>query len=172
MALTTVVPNGNGTNGANFENIDEGTTSPNDADYFEVTAPNSLTRFFLLGDMPGDFDVATAVTIKSRHARTGSKGDFISWTTMRLYQSDETTVITADNTLTSTTTITTETFTPTITGGTSKTIWDGARIGYQTDAGTANTVRLYALQVEITYTAAAQSQAPRSMQVYRQWRMI
>ena len=164
MASTTVYPNGDGTktgwtnesSGTSnlYASVDEGTGSPNDADYNQVVTNNPIA--YLLGDMPSDFDTATAVTIKVRL----QKGVFKDWdrqfSTCALYKSDESTAITATCDLTGTTgTITTYTFTPTITGATDKTSWDGMRLKFNTPTGTVGVLLIYAMQVEIDYTTSS-----------------
>lgn len=168
MASTTVYPNGDGTkagwtNEASgtsnlYASVDEGTASPNDADFNQVVTTNNPIAY-LLGDMPSDFDTATAVTIKVRLNRFESKGADQQFSTCALYKSDESTAITATCDLTSTTgTITTYTFTPTITGATDKTSWDGMRLKFNTPTGTTGFLLIYAIQVEITYDVAATGQ--------------
>lgn len=163
MASTTVYPNGDGTktgwtgtgDASNlYANIDEGTDTPTDADYnTSDTTAAVQTIYFLLDNMPSDFDTATAVTIYLRVARAAGKVNKL-FDYCQLVQSDESTAITATASITTTTTITTVNYSPSITGGTSKTIWDGARLKVTTNA-TFGAVYLYAAQVAITYTAAA-----------------
>lgn len=167
MATTTVYPNADGTNGGwtdqassssnLYASVDEGTDSPNDADYSQCVS--NVTMAYLLGNMPGDFDAATAVTIKVRLQRGVVKGWDRQFSTCALYKSDESTAITATCDLTGTTgTVTTFTFTPTITGATDKTSWDGMRLKFNTPTGTSGSLFIYAVQIEITYSVAAAGQ--------------
>lgn len=163
MSTTTVYTNGDGTK-TNWQNsagnstnlytyVDEGTDSPNDADYLQPSATSSL--FLLLGDMPSDFSVATSVSISVRFKQTTSKGDFSYLSTFQLVQSDESTALTAAVTASRPTTFTTQTATPTITGNTDKTSWDGARIKLTPFIGSAGLVQVSAIQVTVTYTATS-----------------
>lgn len=164
MASTTVYPNGDGTK-ASWSNeslgtsnlyaaVDEGTNSPNDADYNQASTNDVIA--YLVGDMPSDFDTATAVTIKVRLSRVTSKGADRQFSTCALYKSDESTAITSTCDLTGTTgTATTYTFTPSITGATDKTSWDGMRLKFNTPTGTTGSIFIYAVQIEITYSVAA-----------------
>ncbi len=164
MATTTVYPNGDGTktgwtnesSGTSnlYASVDEGTDSPNDADCNQAFTNDVIA--YLLGDMPVDFGTATAVTVKVRLARTEIKGNDRQFSTCALYKSDESTAITATCDLTGTTaTVTTFTFTPTITGATDKTSWDGMRLKFNTPTGTSGALRIYAIQVEIDYTTSS-----------------
>ncbi|MCA9098481.1 MAG: hypothetical protein KDA36_08850 [Planctomycetaceae bacterium] len=164
MSTATVLPNGDGTT-TNWQDdsggttnlytrIDEGTASPNDTDYVSTSVQNQNV-YFQLGDMPADFGTATGVTIKLRVARTSSKGDFIQFVNCQLMQNDQTTAICAASTITDSTTITTYSYTPSITGATSKTAWDGMRLRVKSGTGTAGSCRIYSAQVEVTYTAVS-----------------
>lgn len=167
MATTTVYPNGDGTNGGwtneasgssnLYASIDEGTGSPNDADY--SIAVSNVTMAYLLGNMPSDLDTVTACTVKVRLQRQTAKGADRQFSTCAIYQSDESTALTATCDLTSTTsTITTYTFNPSVTGATDKTSWDGARLKFNTPTGSSGGILIYAAQVEITYSVAAAGQ--------------
>lgn len=167
MATTTVYPNGDGTNGGwlnevssssnLYLSVDEGTDSPNDADY--SIADSNVTMAYLLGNMPSDLDTVTACTVKVRLQRQTFKGADRQFSTCAIYQSDESTALTATCDLTSTTsTITTYTFNPSVTGATDKTSWDGARLKFNTPTGSSGGILIYAAQVEITYSTAAAGQ--------------
>lgn len=164
MASTTVYPNGDGTttgwtNEASgtsnlWDSVDEGTVTPVDANYNQVFTNDVIA--YLIGNMPSDFDTATAVTVKVRLQRGVVKGWDRQFSTCALYKSDESTEITATCDLTGTTgTVTTFTFTPSITGATDKTSWDGMRLKFNTPTGTSGSLWIYAVQVEITYSLAA-----------------
>lgn len=163
MSSTIVYPNGDGSKGGwtddgggttnIYSKISEGTASPNDANYVLTATPNDAV-YFLLGDMPGDFGDATAVTIKIRAACSWAKTDWLQTLTARLVQSDESTAITAVSSNISTTeTIATFSVSPTITGATGKSAWDGARLKISSANETSGGILyVYASQVEINYT--------------------
>lgn len=164
MASTTVYPNGDGTktgwtnesSGTSnlWDSVDEGTVTPVDANYNQVVTNDVIA--YLLQDMPPDFGTATAVTIKVRLQRGVVKEWDRQFSTCALYKSDESTAITATCDLTSTDgTVTTFTFTPTITGATDKTTWDGMRLKFNTPTGTYGYLFIYAIQVEIDYTTSS-----------------
>lgn len=168
MSSTTVYPNGDGSKGSwaifgggtsnIYTVISEGTASPNDSDY--IAGPFGAGNYFmLLGDMPGDFGTATAVSFKIRAQYSTSKGDNKSFN-CRLYKSDESTVITGTTNTSVSGSFTTYTITPSITGATDKTSWDGARLQVSPQAGSSSgSIFISAVQVEITYTAAASGAA-------------
>ena len=179
MASTTVYPNGDGTiNGWTewapstggttnlYQKIDEGTASPNDSDSV-IGGYAAGSYYILLGDMPVDFGTATAVSIKVRAQYTTGKGDVKSFD-CRLVKSDETTAITASTNTTVTASAATYTIPPSITGATDKTSWDGMRLKLTpvASAGTPGSnggIIVSAVQVDITYTAAAASGGPNRM---------
>lgn len=164
MATVTVFPNGDGTisgwsdesSGTTnlYTKIDEGTASPNDGDYVSTSSQNQNV-YFQLGEMPSDFGTATGVAIKLRLARTSSKGDYRSFHDCQLVQSNQTTAISAAATISESTTITTYSFSPTITGATTKEAWDGMRLRVKTGVGSSGSCRIYAAQVEVTYTPSS-----------------
>ena len=169
MSSTTVYPNGDGTLGGwaisgggtsnIYTTIDEGTPSPNDSDSI-VCSTSASAYYSLLGDMPGDFGTATAVSIKVRAQYTSGKGNIKSFD-CRLVQSDESTAITGNTTTAASGSLSTYTISPSITGGTSKSVWDGARLKLATVSGTSGGILVSAVQVEITYTAGASSTTVR-----------
>lgn len=157
MATSTLYPNGDGTHTGTiggtagppyYTNVDEGTDSPNDSDVIFFSSASTFACD--LTNTPSDTDTVTAVAIKVRTADS-SKGRAI--TSARIYQSDQTTALTASATITGSTTTTTYTLNPSITGATTKTAWDGARL-LITATGSSGSANLYAVQVDITYTAA------------------
>ena len=169
MATSILYPNGDGTKGGWAEfaptpgnttniytDIDEGTDSPNDSDAISNnTASNS--GYFLLTDTPADVSVVTAVTVKTRGYQTSSKGSPITQYIVQIVQSDESTALTDTATITPSTTITTSSSTLNITGLTTKTAWDGARLKITTGAGSSGAIAIHAAQVHITYTATGGS---------------
>ena len=159
LATSILYPNGDGTHTGTiggtsgppyYTNVDEGTDSPNDSDAVIFSSSGAIFACDLT-DTPADTNTITAVAIKVRTADS-SKGRAI--TSARIYQSDQTTALTAAATITGSTTITTYTLNPSITGATTKTAWDGARL-LITATGSSGSANLYAAQVEITYTTAS-----------------
>lgn len=160
MATTTLYPDGDGTNSGTvnsvpagppyYTTIDEGTSSPNDSDYILMTG--TVTVAVTLTDLPTDAVTVTNVTIKIR-CNNPSKADTVV-SGCRLFKSDQTTALTALASITATTTPTTYSLTPTITGDTDKTSWDGARLLVYT-TGTANAAAYLAAQVDVTYSTSA-----------------
>ena len=164
MATVTVYPNADGTltNWVNessgtsnrYQSVDEGTDSPNDADFINCSTQNN-NGFLLLGNMPSDFGTATAVTIKMR-TKTGIKGDYLQWNYVQIVASNETDFITETVAMTNgNLSATTYTYNPSTIYVTNKSGWDGAVLKFRTGTGTSSSVHRYAAQVEITYTPAA-----------------
>lgn len=164
MATATMLPDGDGTHvgvvgeidnggsGPYYTNVDEGTTTPDDANAI-LFSSNPSSIFLTLTATPVDCSVVTAVTIKIRTVNA-SKGNAVS--SCQIFKSDESTALTASATISGTTTATTYTLNPSITGDTDKTSWDGARIKINASGGSGIAV-CYALQVDITYTAGGGS---------------
>jgi hypothetical protein len=157
LATTILYPNGDGTipglvggtaGPPYYVNVDEGTDSPNDSDVILVT--NSDTSFFLLlTDCPVDLGTVTACTIKVRTADS-AKGRAL--TKAQIFQSNESTALTAEATWTGSTTNTTYTLNPALTGATDKSSWDGARLKLTTSSASGGSAALLAAQVNLTYT--------------------
>lgn len=161
MAETTVVPNGTYNNGGtdavgaatHHECVDEGTGS-SDGDTTYIQSGNGEEVWLNLGNMPVDFDTATAVTVRIRARRTSDKGDLGTIASLRIYESDGSTTVTdASGSITLTTSYVTNDSIRSITGGTSKTVWDGAILNI-TCSGAIDSVRITAVDVIITYTAS------------------
>lgn len=169
MGTATLYPNGDGTKGSWAElsptpgnttnlytDVDEGTSSPNDSDLISNnTANNSI--YFLLTDTPADVDTITSVTVKSRGYQLSTKGTPITQYSVQIVQSNESTALTDAATITPTTTITTSSSTLNITGLTTKTAWDGARLKVTTGAGSSGGIGFISAQVDIVYTTAGGS---------------
>jgi hypothetical protein len=134
---------------ANYTNL----TDSSDASYAQFTGGNSFASWPLV-DMPSDLSVVTAVTINIREAQGSSKGDFGNLSSVQIFKSDGTTAITSSVTATDSTTITTFNLTPSTISFTDKTSWDGAVIKVLQDVGTGTGIRVYKLDVDITYTAS------------------
>lgn len=159
MSTTTLYPNADGTLNGNWtatgsankwDTIDEGTASPNDSDYLSCDEENE-NGFVQLTNMPSDTDTVTACAVKLRLS-VGKLGDYIRWSTGQIVGSDESTALTASFSLSgASNTITTFTFNPTVSVS-DKTSWDGARLKLTTGSGTTNSAKIYAAQVELTYT--------------------
>ena len=161
MPTTTLYPNGDGTISGTvmgtagppyYVNVDEGTASPNDSDSI-VPVPSGHI-FLLLTDMPAEADTITGVTVKIRTSNS-SKGDS-AVSSFQLFQSNESTALIAQTTISGSTTVTTYTFNPSITGATTKAAWDGARLKVSF-TGASGTSNFYACQVEVTYSVAGAS---------------
>ncbi len=111
MAVTTVVPNDEGTlleltvqptGGANlhWDKVDEGISGADDGSTTLVsTGNNTLVDFVQITDMPGDFDVAVDVTLEMRTQITGVVDDTASCEA-KIYETNEVTVIPAASTAT------------------------------------------------------------------------
>lgn len=171
MASTILYPNGDGTNegwvneaasSSNvWQSVDEGTTSPNDSDW--ASAISNVSIAFLLTNMPGDFLTALSLVIKVRLNRIILKGGDRQFSTCGVYQSNESTALTGTCDLTSTTTsATTYTFTPSITGATDKTSWDGAVLKFNTLTGTSGTALILAAQIDLTYDPVSSGRIHRA----------
>lgn len=166
MATSILYPNGDGTKGgwAEFSptfgnttniytDIDEGTDSPDDSDTISNSTANN-SGYFLLTDTPADASVITGVTVKSRGYQNTTKGTPITQYSVQIVQSNESTALTDSATITPSTTITTSSSTLNITGLTTKTAWDGARLKLTTGSGSNGGIIISGSQVEITYTTA------------------
>lgn len=178
MPSTTVYPNGDGTKtgwtGTGdttnlYANVDAGTVTPTDADF--NSASSNVPIYFLLGNMPGDFYAATAVTIRVRCNVTALKDNNRQFSTASIVKSDESTALTGDGNIASATaTITTLSVSPSITGDTDKTSWDGARIKIGALTGTSGSASIHEIQVEITYDTAPAGGATKQFIHYQQMR--
>lgn len=167
MSATTVYPNGDGTKtgwsdqsgGTSnlYATVSEGTTSPNDSNYIVNTDNTGKTLCLLLGDMPGDFVTATGVSISIRTKHDTAKSGACMITAAQLVKADESTALTASATVTDTTSIVTYSFSPSITGSTDKTSWDGARLKLTMQDGglVGGLAILYAAQVTVTYSTGS-----------------
>lgn len=162
MSTTTVVPNGTFSGGStdpigaatHHEATDESVDS-SDGDTTYVQGGSGEVCQLNLQNMPSDFSVATAVTIRARARRTSDKGDVGILASLRIYESDGSTAITdASSNVGLTTSYATYESIRTITGATSKTAWDGAILSFTCNGG-ANTVRVSAIEALITYTPTA-----------------
>ena len=169
MATVILYPNGDGTltswtaNGGStkWDLIDEGTASPNDSDYLSASSQN-VSGFVQLTNPPSNLDTVTGVTIKFRSA-TGKTGDYIPWDYVQIVAANETDLITSSVAATSGNTITTYSYVPTTIYETGKSAWDGARLKFRTGTGSSSTARVYAVQVELTYTETSGSTFDESM---------
>ena len=143
---TITYPGGSG----NYTNL----TDASDASYAQFAGASSYASWPLV-DMPSDLSVVTAVTINIREAQGSKSGDFGNLSSVQIFKSDGTTAITSSVTATDSTTITTFNLTPATISFTDKTSWDGAVIKVLQDGGTGTGIRVYKLDVDITYTASA-----------------
>ena len=160
MATATMYPDGDGTVSGTiggtpgpppyYANIDEGTGSPNDSDSIWLSS-NPAYIIVTLTSTPSDCDTVTAAEISIRTSNH-SKGRTVA--SAQIFESDETTALTASATITGTTTPTTYSLNPSITGATTKTAWDGARLKINS-GGSSGSAAIYAVQVNITYTTSS-----------------
>ena len=143
-----------------WANVDEDPSTPTDADYIQSDVAAAVQTIYLrLGSMPGDFDTATGVSITIRISRDSGKL-CKSFDTVRLYRTNESTVVTAAATVSATTTSPVNTtYTPSITGGTDSTTWNDLALQIKTN-GIIGIVYMQAFKVVVTYTAAAASGQP------------
>lgn len=137
-----------------YQNVDEGTDVPNDSDYVSSDGQANNEIIFGLTDTPNDFTnltAATGVIIRVRHTAAGSKsGRMIE--EIQIVTSDNVTAITATAAAIDDTTITTYSYSPSITGTNTKASWDDARIRLK--SGTGGGIlgpTIYAIQVELYY---------------------
>lgn len=170
MATATPLPNGDGTGAGDWTifggpasrylAINNGVDTPDDTDYIRNTVfqgdPDE-NIFLLFEDMPGDFDVITAVDLRIRERAAST----ISACGVRyqLFKADETTALTNQLVRSGTgdfnAAFTDRTYTFTITGDTDVTSWNGVRLeldhfdadGDDTDYDVAE------IELSITYTA-------------------
>ncbi len=161
MSTTIAQPDGDGTKtnwedaalGTSnlFSNVNEGTTSPNDATYVVTSTTSPI--FFTLQDMPSDFSIATAVSIVIRALKSGSGSRTI---TVQIFQSDESTALTGTAVSGALSAgFANFTLTPTVTGATDKATWNGARLKITPTSGGSPDTQISVAQPTITYTAAA-----------------
>jgi hypothetical protein len=129
-AITDVVDEGDATSDL-WASVDDLPSSPSDSDWNNNTDDAGQT-FYLLTDMPSDFDEAQSATITVRYRGQAYNGKGTVTLYARLYQSDESTAlsdevqvaaVTADSSFGNTSAIT-------LTGlvASDKTTWDGARL--------------------------------------------
>lgn len=133
-----------------YQNIDEGTASPNDSDYIKTNV-NDAFATFLLDNLPVDFISATSVAIKLRHNCTSSKSP-IQVTQVSIVESDNTTFVAGPSVAASDMVITTYTYNPSVvTSANNKTTWDGARLKIVA-SGSNDAANVYAAQVDLVYS--------------------
>jgi len=140
---------------ANYTNL----TDASDASYAQFDGESSFASWPLV-DMPSDLVTVTAVIINIREAQGSNKLDFGSLSSVQIFKSNGTTAITSAVTATDTTTPTTFNLTPATIHFADKTSWDGAVIKVLQDVGTDTGIRVYKLDVDITYTAGAVAAGP------------
>lgn len=171
MSSATLLPNGNGTFSGTWTgtggspaytylNVDEGTDSPNDSDYAAASSANA-SGIYLLSDTPSDWNIGTACTAKIRCSNSIKGG--LKWNTVQIFKADESTALTGTGDIsTGTTSATTISVSLSITGATDKTSWDGARVKLTTGASGTGSAAVYAIQIEMTYTATATGRIHRA----------
>ena len=171
----TLRPNGNGTvtdwtstnSNAIFSEIDDDPDSSTDADYVEGPDSTNSTMFVELSTLPSDFTSADTVEIKAKHGEVGAGNDTIALE-YQIYQSDESTAVTAETAFgdvaddqDSTVTYETDAVGVSITGTNTQAIWENARLrirqaATRTQGPDASWGRITAVEVNITYTPANQ----------------
>ncbi len=172
MATVTVNANGDGTQSGTWTTTDtlfyteiEAIASADDdtSTVLSDTVPLNDYIYFLLDDMPTDFSVITAVDVVIRGSALIEK---VSITiTVSIEKSDESTALTDGKTMQWTGgTFSTLTVTPTITGDTDKTSWDGARVRIECTTDGDGQVELTAMDIDITYTTIGNSSYYRASQ--------
>lgn len=158
MPTTSLLANGDGTTSGTiggtagppyYVNVDEGTDSPNDGDGITFASSGAFI-FLLLTDLASDAVTVTGITAKLRTTNS-SKGRGVS--SFQFFQSDESTALTGSTTVTGSTTTTTYSFSPSITGATTKAAWDGARIKVIA-TGASGICSMEAIQVDVTYSTS------------------
>lgn len=156
MSFVTAKPNADGTRGAWTGDAGETTNlyakviDASDSTYIK-TSTGSDSVFLLLDNMPADFDKITAITVSVRGKRNSNKGDYINFSSARIYKSDESTALTAASTFSFSTTVADYSEALALTGSLDKTSWDGARIKLTSDGGSSSSINVYEVSVAITY---------------------
>lgn len=164
-STATIYPNGDGSIGDwtdetgvdttdLWSHVDEPVASANDTDYIQCATASAISNvFLLLEDMPGDFSsMNSTIVVKFRGRRLA--GEFGP---VQIFQSDETTALTDTFTPTTTGTAANYTITLNVTGSTSKSAWDGARLKFATNSDASCWVQVTAIQVDITYNGVPAS---------------
>ncbi len=153
--------------------VNNGTATPDDTDYvvsYISEGSGGDYGYFLFEDMPADFDAATSATVKIRQLCYTNE-DSVKY---QLFESNESTALTNEITLecdnseiahTSPHTFRTDTVSFTITGATTKTAWDGARlkiIHVGTGDGDDPLYHLSEIDLEMDYDTAGGGGDPSS----------
>jgi hypothetical protein len=170
--LSTLRPNGDGTQtNITFSTgttantlIDDDPDTPTTSDYIQQTRNTSGddTSFILVSDMPSDFASMTTVDVKADVSNSSGGNDTVTLKA-QIFQSDETTALTNELTLSTDTDASgLKSGTFSLQGNNDKTVWDGARIKFTWTYGRSagadtNFVRLTATELNGTY---AQITAP------------
>jgi hypothetical protein len=133
-----------------YSYIDEGTTSPSDADYIYTVTDSDIYKA-TLNNLPAGIWTIASVTIKVRAQHLNKAGRAFN---TQLFQSDGTTALTAktpDQTTTSS--FTTYSLSTTLTGSIASADWQNAVLVIYGNVGTAE-LDVSAVQVEVTYQLA------------------
>lgn len=170
MATDTLYPNtdgtktgwtGTGSTSNLWDNVNEGTVTPADADYNQ--ASSNVPLFHGLTDTNVNFYQANSVVVRIRVAVTALKGNNRQFSTVQIVQSDESTALTNAVSIASATgTVTTLVANLTVTGATDKTTWDAARLKIGALTGTSGAALIYAIQVEVDYSLAPSGRIHRA----------
>lgn len=165
--VTTLTPNGDGTKntwaasgcGTSFwQCVDDNPTSADDdSTYVQGPSASSASLFLQLTNMPSDFLAPESVNFGAKF-RSNSCTDDTPFGYFQLYQSNESTALTAETTsIKPTSSYNYNTRSGTLNGATDKSTWDGARLRLRqyhqasggSDAGCR--LRITAVTVSITY---------------------
>lgn len=170
MATDTLYPNTDGTktgwtgtgDASNlWNNVNEGTASPSDADY--NNASSNVPLFHGLTNTNVNFYQANSVIVRFRCAVTALKGNNRQFSTVQIVGPDESTALTNAVSIASATgTITTLVANLTVTGATDKTSWDAAMLKIGALTGTSGYALIYAIQVEVDYSLAPSGRLHRT----------
>jgi len=171
VSTTIVKPTADGTGtGSHFVNASSQTTNlyaslidASDSTYVIpslITSTDGSVAYFVLGTaLPSDVGTVTGVSIALRLTQGSAKsGTIPDFATVRIYQNDQTTALTAAATITDTASVANYTFTPSVTGLTTKAAWTNSVLAIATNNSAGNGTgapSVYEASVTITYTPSA-----------------
>lgn len=177
MATDTLYPNTDGTktgwSGVGdttnlWDNVNEGTVTPDDLNY--NLASSNVALYLGLTNTNAAFHQANSAVVRIRVSKVTGKGGTLQFSTVSIVKSDESTALTdAVSIAFATISWTTLVANLTVTGATDKTSWDGAKLKIAAPTGSGGVVSVSAIQVEVDYSTAP-SGAPRQFMHYAQLR--
>ena len=129
-------------------------TDSDDGTYASLDGSSAYGSWPLV-DMPAELGTVTGVVINIREAQSSSFGDFAQLQSVQIFKSDGSTALTSSVTATDTTTPTTFNLTPATIHFSDKTSWNGAVVKVLQDPGSDAGIRIYKLDVDITYDSSA-----------------